>query len=376
MDFTLTNREREYLGLRKIENDWERLVLENITLYFEENRIVKFIRHTVNGYQENEMDLLTKDKNLILPKTKKGKPKKLTYASISSSNPVGQSFQFSNTYITFYNHTTKRNYLTSIIDNKTDTPLKDLRKWLDNYISNSSSEEISDIWNFVNSKKKNVKYKEGDFFAFKIDRRNYCFGRLLFDVKRFKKTDNFKVENNLGLSQLIATPLLVKAYHFISPNKNIPLSQLDNLKSFPSEFIMDNNLFYGDYEIIGNKPLMPEELEFPIQFGLSIPSGDGRKKYFQYGKIYKEVSKDSFQDSNHYDFTIKSIGFDIDLKKSIIIDCIKAKSNEHYWQAKHEFRNKDLRSPKYSTIKNAIFENLGLNPNKNYWENYQLTNRI
>lgn len=53
----------------------------------------------------------------------------------------------------------------------------------------------------------------------------------------------------------MGTPVLVKLYPYISTKKNIDLKILENLTALPSDFMMDNHLHYGEYEIIGNKKL-------------------------------------------------------------------------------------------------------------------------
>jgi hypothetical protein len=50
--------------------------------------------------------------------------------------------------------------------------------------------------------------------------------------------------------------------------------------------MMDNLLFYGEYEIIGHKDLNDEEFNFPISYGRSI---DQRNVVFlQWGVIHLE----------------------------------------------------------------------------------------
>lgn len=53
---------------------------------------------------------------------------------------------------------------------------------------------------------------------------------------------------------------------------------------------MDILLFYGDYEIIGNEPLLEAEYDFPISYSKSIHYGDFYTVYLQYALIYKETN--------------------------------------------------------------------------------------
>lgn len=57
--------------------------------------------------------------------------------------------------------------------------------------------------------------------------------------------------------------LVVSVYHIITENPSMDTDTLKTLKSCPSQFIMDNRFFYGEYEIVGYEPL-PEDVDYPI----------------------------------------------------------------------------------------------------------------
>jgi hypothetical protein len=77
MDFELTNTEREYFGLEKVESDWDKVILKGDTyrkpsiLYFEGNTIKKYITSDSNKYTESQYDEETRDREIIIPKTNK-----------------------------------------------------------------------------------------------------------------------------------------------------------------------------------------------------------------------------------------------------------------------------------------------------------------
>ena len=84
MIFELSNTEREYLGLDKVKPNWEKVILKGDTyressiLYFEDITIKKHIISSSTQYVEYQYDELTKNREIILPKTTKGKEQKLT----------------------------------------------------------------------------------------------------------------------------------------------------------------------------------------------------------------------------------------------------------------------------------------------------------
>ncbi|RKR05277.1 hypothetical protein C8C82_4960 [Flavobacterium sp. 81] len=92
MNFELTNTEREYFGLEKVEPNWEKIVLNGDTyrepsiLYFEKNTIKKHITSTENRYTERQYNEETINREFIRPKTAKGKEKKTNCCCFGNKN--------------------------------------------------------------------------------------------------------------------------------------------------------------------------------------------------------------------------------------------------------------------------------------------------
>ena len=84
MKFELTNKQREYLGLDSIPTTWDKETLKGDSyrpesiIYFEGDTLRRHIVSTDNEYKETQYNEGTKDKKVFLPKTEKGKEKKLT----------------------------------------------------------------------------------------------------------------------------------------------------------------------------------------------------------------------------------------------------------------------------------------------------------
>jgi len=386
MKFELTNGEREYFGLKKVKNNWDRIKLtDEIYLYFEGNTIKKSISVSEHSYRENEMDEETENREFLLPKTKRGKPKKLNYSSFQSRNGIGSYFSYdSSSGVVIGNYTTQNTYYSTDFEELEIPTFESLKEWVKNYIENSTASDLLEIKEFSVAKRKRVKISEGDFFCFKVDRRNYGFGRVLLDVRKLKKEGVFETKKHYGLTNLMGQVLSVKIYHKISEKKDYDLVVLKNTTSFPSQYIMDNQLFYGDCEIIGNLNLEKEELDFPISFSKSISYIDKNTVYIQWGLIYKEtklskfnkylIAENPFSSHDHNKnisnpFRNEGIGFDIDLTKSILDKCIKEGSNEPFWDADHYKRYWDLRNYKNKQVKDEILAEFGLNPELGYYEN-------
>ena len=242
-----------------------------------------------------------------------------------------------------------------------------------------------EIEEFKNSKRKNVRFKSGDYFAFKLNRTHYGFGRILLDINKIRKKG--LIPKNHGLYLIMGPPVLVQLFAFVSETKLIDITQLDNSTKLPSDIMMDNILLYGEYEIIGHKELTIEDFDFPISFGKSL---DQRPIVFlQWGLIHKElpistfskyiigdnpfVSEDSYSRKIQNPFGFYSIGFRTHYNSTDILKTIDNKGLFDYNVTKNYRTEFDLRNPKNNKIRYEILKAFGLEPNKSYIDNCRLT---
>ena len=376
--FELNNEQRKYLGLIPVEEHWELVKFDNgIYYYFEDDIIRKEIKVSKNYYHEAELNEKTaENRTMILPKTKRGKIKKFNYTATESFSPFGTYFTFSTNGVIIANYTSQRTYYSEIFSEKEKISLDNLKKWLDKWMKETTEEDLEEIEEFKNAKRKHCKFNEGDFFAFKISRREWCFGRILLDVSKLRKDENFEKNKNYGLAHLMGKPLIIKVYHKISDNKNIDLKELSKCLALPSQAIMDNIFYYGEAIILGNLPLKPEENDMFISVSESISGIDKNIAYLQYGLIYREIPLSDYEklikDLKIGAQTLRreGIGFVIDTYK--LKECIEAKSNSPFWE-KYKKRNvPDLKNPDHIELKRKIFKAFGLDADKTYEENLKM----
>ena len=376
--FELTNEQRKYLGLIPVEEHWELVKFDNgIYYYFEDDIIRKEIKVSKNYYHEAELNEKTaENRTMILPKTKRGKIKKFNYTATQSFSPFGTYFTFSTDGVIIANYTTQRTYYSEIFSEKEKISLDNLKKWLDKWMKETTEEDLEEIEEFKNAKRKHCKFNEGDFFAFKISRREWCFGRILLDVSKLRKDENFEKNKNYGLAHLMGKPLIIKVYHKISDNKNIDLKELSECLALPSQPIMDNIFYYGEAVILGNLPLKPEENDMFISVSESISGIDKNIAYLQYGLIYREIPLSDYEKLikelkiGAQTLRREGIGFVIDTYK--LKECIEAKSNSPFWE-KYKKRNvPDLKNPDHIELKRKIFKAFGLDADKTYEENLKM----
>lgn len=366
--FELTNKQRKYLGLSPVSATWELVYFAKQYLYYDGDTIRKKITIDDDGsYYEAELSEHTEqNRTVLLPKTKQGKPKKMNYTATQSFQPFGVYFRFSATQITIANYTTQTTFYYE--ENPHSLPLEE---WLKQWISETTEKDLEEIELYKNAKRQHIKYREGDFFAFKIGRRKWGFGRIVFNIAEWRKSEACKASKNYGITNLMGKSLYIMVYLKTADVAEVDINELALCKTLPVQAIMDNNFYYGEYKIIGNKPIMAEEWEPIISYGRSINAQDRKTVYLQYGLIFKETTSDKFnkyltdEDGQASPFRKEAIGFCID-NYSIIQDLvngneIKSATNTPY--------STDLRAPENINIKREIFTFFGLNADKSYAKN-------
>lgn len=165
--FELTNEQRRYLGLLPVKDTWDLVCIAGKYLYFDGEIIRKEIQsNEMEYYYETELcEHTTQNRTFLLPKTKRGKLKPLT-ASALSFRPQGCYFHFDIGCVMIGNNITHTEYYVERMANSCS-----LQEWLDKWIIESTEEDLKDIECFRQAERQHVKYREGDFFTFKVGRR-------------------------------------------------------------------------------------------------------------------------------------------------------------------------------------------------------------
>lgn len=358
--YMLTNEQRECFGLVKIEDTWELLEVkaspyDNFQTYafVDGTQLKKCIVVGEKEYQEftYEDEYLSDDLKFILPKTHKGKPVLLSSSNLLKRTHFGMTLAYAGEYLALYNKTSELDYYINSYDGYDPKNLEDFIEWVEKWCEETTVEDIEDIKSFANQPRKHIKYKEGDVFRYKINRRLYGYGRLIlnYDLLRKNKTPFWDC--------LFGKPLLVSAYHIVTEDKNVSIEELAKLKSLPSGLMMDNSLYYGQFEIIGNILVDSEKEDYNIRYGHSI-SRDEKAVVFQQGKTFIKLDNEVVV---HGGFSNNGIGFCMDVELPILLACIKENSNQPYWDWKNTFKiQDDLRNPKFIQELKDIEEQLGI----------------
>lgn len=354
--FELTNEQRKCFALVSVNDGWERIKIKSSPYdtfetyaYCENNIIKKCILTGEASYCEYELhEVLSDDGKYLLPKTSKGKPVLLSSSNLLKRTAFGMCLNFGHRFISLYNSSTQCSYYSLSYEDFDIEDINNFEEWVNNWCLETTEADIIDIENFAKQTRQHIKFKEGDVFRFKIDRRLYGYGRIILDFDKMRKS------KEPFWDILMSKPLVCSVYHIATERKDVTVDELKNLKSLPSTVIADNHLFYGEYEIIGNISTTESE-DYPIMYGRSIAYGE-KSICLQYGKTYRKIENGVLL---HGGFINNGVSFTLNFRKSILSDCIRENSNNPYWANYFEHAtNRDLRNPKFYKERKEIGEQM------------------
>lgn len=364
--FELTNEQRKCFGLLPVDSNWIRMEPktspydQHTTIsYLDGNLLRKVILTGNNIYNEYEIcEQLSDDLQYLLPKTQKGKPGLLSAAALKKRPGTGMCLSYdrhSNGFysLDMYSHTSQKCYYSNAYEPMRSYGRDDFQQWVENWCTETTKDDLADIANFAAQPREHVKFREGDVFRFKINRRLYGYGRILLDysLMRKKKEPFWDV--------LMGKPTVCSVYHIVTERKNVTLEELRELDSLPSVHMMDNRLFYGDFEVIGNIPIGNSE-DYPILYGGSI-SALYRGVLLQCGKLYRKIDGGTALYNNYRN---NGIGFNLNFQLPILLECVEQGSNNPYWAQDNWTVNSDLRNPKFRTELGQICKQFDLEPSQ------------
>ena len=369
--FELTNEQRKCFAIPPVLDSWKKVEVKAspydhyVTYAFlDGTKIVKVIQvsDTVGQemyYEFGVEQILSDDGTKILPKTDKGKPQNFTSSNLAKKAPVGMTLSFDRGYVGVVNSTAGQCFYRSAYNSEKPKTLKDFSNWVDNWCLNTEEKELTDINEFAARTKSHQKFKEGDFFRFRINRQLFGYGRILVDYAQMRK------EGIPFWDIFMGKPLCVAVYHIATEDANVSPEYLVNLKMLPSQMIMDNIFYYGECEIIGNMPIAPDEDNYTIHYGRSIDVRKPNYLYYQCGKKCIALKGKKELDLHSGDlldgFSNNGIGWDFLIELPVLLECIRNNSNDPYWNMMPAWRsNRDLRNPKFQKELKQIRKQMGI----------------
>lgn len=356
--FELTNDQRKCFGLLPVESTWIKKEVKaspyddfQTFVYVDGAVIRKCILLGDDRFAEYELcEQLSEDQKYLLPKTAKGKPALLSSSTLLKRHGFGMCLAYGKGFIFLENKTSQCVYYESLYDPLPVDSAEGFFQWVLQWCADTTDEDLADITRFAAQKRKHVKYQEGDVFRFKINRRQYGYGRILLDYDKMRK------QKQPFWDILMSKPLVCSVYHIVTERKHVSVQELSELQSLPSAIIADNDLFYGNFEIIGNISVGDRE-DYPIMYGNSICYRENAV-VLQCGKLYRRIANRSalFQG-----FINNGVRLSLNVRLPVLLQCIAERSNAPFWNQTHwDSVEHDLRNPKFCRELEQICKQFGL----------------
>ncbi len=374
---SLTNEQRACFGLDPVDPSWRLLSLprsryDDYNTYAYVDDATHTMRKVITDsedmasprvkYQFQERDAcepLSEDGAWLLPKTAKGKPVKLTAATLAKRPGIGMYLSCCDGSIVVGNYATQQSYYHNGYERNTeiDIPQEAFRRWVEAWCADTTEDDLAEVRAFAARKRVNVKCGEGDFFRFKLNRRLYGYGRIVLDIRAMRKSGVEFWDCYMG------KPLIVGVYHVVTEDPNLSPEELRGLPMLPTNAIMDNVLFYGEYPIIGHEPLDETRVDYPVNYASSCGIRDPRI-FYQCGRLYCEKVQDQqdIPSATYAGYANAAVGWELQhVSLPVLEACIRAGSNQPYWELNSPYwMEQDLRNPKNRSIHDQIRKLYGL----------------
>lgn len=290
--FELDNAERESVGLDPVRPHWERVMFKDTAAFFDGQTLRKFLRAGTDGYLEVDVVLETRERAFLLPKTARGKERKITAAVLLMAERAnGRWFQAS-----FVAERLKQSSVSArntrnmrTIDFWQDEGLHDhreLRDYLRARMQGLADGLRREIDEMKSAPRQQLKYAPGDVFRFRIDDERYGFGLLLGSLKEIRAAG--LLPNDHPWTYVMTVPLIVRLFDGASADPAPGVDTLSAWPLLPAQTMMDNQLFWGDFPVVGRRALAPGDIDFPCGVG-TAPTQEGHA-FFYWGFGWHRLS--------------------------------------------------------------------------------------
>ncbi len=359
--FRLTNEQRPYFGLNLIEKQWEEVeIKEGTTVFYDGDVIRKIITWENYGqyeYKERDTELITRDREFVLPKTTKGKEKKITPTNLLSVTPAGCciyiSLRVSNFESHVYAYSPKNHIHLPITGCEKLKSISDIKEWLDYYIKTCPENYFDKVMKMRTMPHRTIKYNVGDIFRFEIDRENYGYGLIIGKIRELIKQGLFPKGHPMHSAMMI--PLLIRLYVIKTKDSNLSVDEISKNKLLPVDLMCDSEIIWGCHDIIGHKTLCQDDIDFPMQMICLLNEKNIKTLYFGWGTGLKttENVKDLPEVIKEGHFRNDGVAF------SLLTYVLK-----RVLQGQSEYnKHCDLLHPENTELKSIIFKMLDLPPN-------------
>lgn len=301
MDSWISNEVRPYVGLEVTQPYWDLVeIKQGYYVYFDGDVIRKRISCLPLSYSEEDVEVGTRDRAIVLPKTSRGKEKKLNYTSVSGFKAEGVTFSAgirshdAQCYITAYN---SRNSVNLPFSGYKELKTKEeIIVWLQQFPTTVPVDYDKKIDRLKNMKNQRYHAMPGDIFRVELDMHTDGYVLVIGNLRQMEKDGLFS-EESIWRS-VMTMPLFVRPYLWKTTDRS---PSIQNILAAPlsetTRIVMDDSFMRGGYELAYHKELEEEDIVFPVGYGPSLGLAEERiyRLSWGLGTVYKPDQDTSFK---------------------------------------------------------------------------------
>ncbi|EKS8486735.1 immunity 26/phosphotriesterase HocA family protein [Listeria monocytogenes] len=260
----INNEIREVIGLHQINENDQKLTVENAEVIIRNHVLIKLILNQADCYKEIDYNIELTDTNELVGR-KNAKPKALTLKAILKAktkelrlkiNKISHRIElklgvqhFENIYFEKGMVFTRENVQTKITENYG-----------------------SDWLGTLDKAKLKVKTRQtiqqGSIFSYPIG-NEYGFGLVTGCFQTFRKQKIMPQDSSHYLNLMMGVSLVIRSFNYTSKQNTVDLPLLKKSQLLNPEFIMDDLVLRGDFPIIGRVVLEEADILFPMNFSFN-----------------------------------------------------------------------------------------------------------
>ncbi len=270
----LDDRLRYYYGLAPLNATWDKEVMYSVThdcrkrteLYFEGDILKKMIFECRyedvegGGYQEIDMEVATRNRQFVLPKTHRGREKKLTPSLLMTPTYMREQF-----YVSINEEGGRVNCYNCVNDQMLPLPAmcptspEEFYALSESYIASCPEQYKDVIERFHKKERVTVKFTAGDIFRQQLTPTLYSYGLILGKVRQIEKWPELSPEH--PFRHVMSQPILYRQYGIITENPDMTVEELQQIPLLDVKVAQDNDILWNTHPIVASKELVESDID-------------------------------------------------------------------------------------------------------------------
>lgn len=277
MHTLLNNRSRELLGLKPIDPDWQCYRSDDLLFYYSHNVLHKVlckVRDNPYSYLEFKQDkdefIIEYDADLplnpqleIVPS--RGKPQAVSFQYLSRLRSNKQPLLRLN----LSHKTLVSECGVKWLPSLSFASLATLNEDIEQQVAEKFGDKIwkNKVKTLLKSPKTRQSYKEGDIFCVNVGPNLFAYGLLIGSLMHLRKTARWQQLPEMHyMTSWMTVPIIYRKFNLLSARNDLTVEQVCQHALLAAEYSMDDQLMRGQFKIIGQKHLVPEDVDFPLSF--------------------------------------------------------------------------------------------------------------